>query len=361
MKKLVSVFILLAAFSFTSCEKEHDKRPDGIYADIETVKGNILVSLEFQKTPVTVANFISLAEGKNPFVNPKYKGKHFYDGLIFHRVINHFMVQGGDPEGTGNGNPGYKFKDEFNPTLKHDSEGVLSMANAGPNTNGSQFFITHNATPHLDGMHTVFGKVVEGMDVVNTIESNDEIISVTIIRKGKDANKFDAPKVFKDYYDKEAVELKKMADQYAEIQTVKTAEFESYRKKAIKTESGLKFAYIKKSGNAKPNPGTEVMFSYAGYFTNGLLFDTNYAEVAKAYGKYDINRDRQGGYAPFPFTYGNKQGLIPGFIEGMEKMAIGDKVMLFIPSYLAYGERGAQGAIPPNTDLIFEMELSPAK
>lgn len=172
MKKLFSVFALIALLNI-SCEKQHDNLPDGIYADIETVKGNIMVALEYKKTPVTVANFITLAEGKNPFVNPKYKGKPFYNGLVFHRVINHFMIQGGDPEGTGNGNPGYKFKDEFDTTLRHDKEGVLSMANAGPNTNGSQFFITHNATPHLDDMHTVFGHVIDGMDVVKAIEMND--------------------------------------------------------------------------------------------------------------------------------------------------------------------------------------------
>lgn len=357
MKKLFSVFVLFALFTI-SCEKKHDNLADGIYADIETVKGNIMVSLEYKKTPVTVANFISLAEGKNPFVSPKYKGKPFYNGLIFHRVVNHFMIQGGDPDGTGNGNPGYKFKDEFDQTLRHDKEGVLSMANAGPNTNGSQFFITHNPTPHLNDMHTVFGHVIEGMDVVNAIEMNDEIISVTIIRKGKDANQFDAVKTFKNYYDKEAVELKKMADKYAKVQADKVLEFEALSKKAIKTESGLKFAYIKKSNNPKPVAGTKVMFSYAGYFMNGDLFDTNYAEVAKTYGKYEVTRDRMGGYAPVPFQYGKKDGLIPGFIEGMEKMAVGDKIILFIPSYLAYGERGSQGVIPPNTDLIFEMELT---
>ncbi|WP_313807280.1 FKBP-type peptidyl-prolyl cis-trans isomerase [Flavobacterium sp.] len=149
-----------------------------------------------------------------------------------------------------------------------------------------------------------------------------------------------------------------MADQFAEVQKNKALEFEALQKTATKTESGLKFAFITKSGNAKPAHGTKVNFSYAGYFTNGLLFDTNYADVAKAYGTYDINRDRQGGYAPVPFSYGKKDGLIPGFIEGMEKMAVGDKIILFIPSYLGYGERGMQGAIPPNTDLVFEMELT---
>lgn len=358
MKTKFFYFLFALSLLFISCEKQFDKLPEGIYAEIETVKGNILIELEYKKTPVTVANFISLAEGKNPFVDPKYKGKPFYNGLKFHRVINHFMIQGGDPEGTGNGNPGYKFKDEFDPSLKHDTEGTVSMANAGPNTNGSQFFITHNPTPHLDGMHTVFGKVIDGMDVVNAIEMDDDIENITIIRRGKDANQFDAVKVFKTYYEKEAIELKKVEDKYAAVQKEKNLEFEALKKKSVKTESGLRFAYIKKSGNPKPNPGTQVFFSYAGYFMDGKLFDTNYAEVAKIYGKYDINRDRQGGYAPAPFTYGKKDGLIPGFIEGMEKMAVGDKVILFIPSYLAYGERGAQGVIPPNTDLIFEMELT---
>lgn len=361
MKKTFTGILLAFTLLLVSCKNNHENLPDGLYATIETPKGDIVVSLEYTKTPVTVANFVTLAEGKNPFVNAKYKGKPFYDGLTFHRVIQDFMIQGGDPDGNGNGGPGYRFKDEIDPSLKHNDSGVLSMANAGPNTNGSQFFITRSATPHLDGVHTIFGKVVEGMDVVAAIESHDEITTVTIIRKGAKASSFDALKVFKNYYDTEAVELKKIAEKTAKIKTDKMAEFDALKAKAIKTESGLQYFFLKKGNQPKLTPGTNVFFSYAGYFQNGELFDTNYKEVAELYGTYDQMRDQQGGYNAFPFEYGKKDGLIPGFIEGIEKMSTGDKLLLFIPSYLAYGERGAQGIIPPNTDLIFEIELSATK
>ncbi len=360
MKKTIIGLLLAFSALFISCKNNHENLADGLYANIETPKGDIVVSLEYTKAPVTVANFITLAEGKNPFVNAKYKGKPFYDGLKFHRVIQDFMIQGGDPDGNGSGGPGYRFKDEIDPSLKHNDSGILSMANAGPNTNGSQFFITHTATPHLDGVHTIFGKVVEGMDVVAAIEGNDEITKITIIRKGTKATAFDALKVFKNYYDTEAVELKKIAEKTAKIKTDKLVEFTALKAKATKTQSGLEYAFIKKGNQPKLTPGTDVLFSYAGYFENGELFDTNYKDVAELFGIYDQMRDQQGGYAPFPFKYGNKEGLIPGFIEGMEKMSTGDKLILFIPSYLAYGERGNQ-IIPPNTNLIFEIELSAKK
>lgn len=362
MRKALSILFLASITLFFSCkEKKNHNLSDGLYALIETSKGDIIVSLEYFKTPVTVANFVTLAEGKNPFVNAKYKGKPFYDGLTFHRVVPGFMIQGGDPDGNGTGSPGYKFKDEIDPSLKHNDSGILSMANAGKNTNGSQFFITHTATPNLDGIHTVFGKVVEGMEVVAAIEANDEITKVSIIRKGAKASAFDALKVFKNYYDTEAVELKKIAEKTAKIKTDKLAQFDELRAKSTKTQSGLQYAFIKKGNQPKLAPGTNVLFSYSGYFENGELFDTNYSDVAKLYEMYDEVRDQQGGYVPFPFEYGKKEGLIPGFIEGMEKMSTGDKIILFIPSYLAYGERGAQGVIPPNTNLVFEIELTATK
>lgn len=141
---------------------------DALNATIETSKGIIEVALTPDQTPVTVANFVNLAQ------------KGFYNGLSFHRVIDNFMIQGGDPAGNGTGGPGYTFQDEFSPTLKHDSAGTLSMANAGPGTNGSQFFITHTATPWLDGKHTVFGKVTKGQSVVNAITQGDKITKITI-------------------------------------------------------------------------------------------------------------------------------------------------------------------------------------
>ncbi len=171
------------------------KQADGIYAKFETSKGDIYAVLEHKKTPMTVANFVGLAEGqiKN---KAKAEGQHYYDGLKFHRVIPNFMIQGGCPLGTGTGDPGYKFPDEFDSSLKHTGPGILSMANAGPGTNGSQFFITHVETSWLDGKHTVFGHVIEGQDVVDKIAGNDTLNKLVILRKGAEAEAFDAAKVF---------------------------------------------------------------------------------------------------------------------------------------------------------------------
>ena len=212
MKQLKFLFTAALIALLGACNNPADKLEDGIYADISTSKGTIILKLEFEKTPITVANFITLAEGKNPFVEEKYKGKPFYDGLKFHRVLADFMIQGGDPLGTGEGNPGYRFADEFHEDLKHSKGGILSMANSGPNTNGSQFFITHKDTPWLDNLHSVFGEVVEGMEVVNAIAQEDVIEKITIIRKGVAAKKFDAVKIFKDYFQVEAKNQKIAAE-----------------------------------------------------------------------------------------------------------------------------------------------------
>lgn len=343
------------------------ENPDGIFAVMETNKGRITIELEYQKAPITVANFISLAEGTNNAVSEKYKGKKFYTGLKFHRVIANFMIQGGDPLGTGAGDPGYKFKDEFHPDLKHNSGGILSMANSGPATNGSQFFITHKETPWLDNKHTVFGKVTSGMDVVNAIAQNDVIMEVKIVRKGSDAKKFDAAKVFNEYFADKDAYAKKEADaleakkkeaeaKITPIKTAKVAELAKVRKTATKTASGLEYTVTKKGTGVKPTNGTNVYVHYSGYLEDGSLFDSSVEEVNKIYGKFDANRAAQNGYQPLASTVGSHR-FVPGFTEGLDQLSIGDKATLFIPSALGYGERGAGGVIPPNANIIFEVEL----
>jgi cyclophilin family peptidyl-prolyl cis-trans isomerase len=352
---------------------------EGIFATINTSKGDITVQLEFVKTPVTVANFVSLAEGKNAFVSKEEMiGKPFYNGLKFHRVIADFMIQGGDPEGNGSGNPGYAFKDEIT-DLKHDQPGILSMANSGPKTNGSQFFITHKETPWLDGKHTVFGRVTQGMNVVNQIAQDDLINKITITRKGAAAKAFDASKIFSDYYFNKAEEDKKDAEieaenqrkqdslmaaskkayfeKFAPVINAKKAYFDTTKASATTTESGLAYKITQKGTGIKPANGATFNFNYAGYFEDGTLFDSSIPEVCKEYGTFNPQREAQNGYRPFPFEAGKKEGLIPGFIEGLEQMTYGDKAIVFIPSKLAYGERGAGSVIPPNTNIIFELEM----
>lgn len=344
-------------------------KEEGIFATINTSKGAIVLTLDFQKAPVTVANFISLAQGKNEFVtDSKLKGKPFFDGLKFHRVINDFMIQGGDPQGTGAGGPGYAFKDEFIPELKFDKGGILAMANAGPKTNGSQFFITHKETPWLNGKHTIFGHVVQGMDVVNKIAQDDVIKNIVITQKGSLAKKFKAEKVFANYYNNKAEEEKKEAEAKAEAEKIQkekmaalTAEKVAYlnnqKTTATTSPSGLIYKITQKGTGTKPAAGTTVYFHYSGYFEDGKLFDSSREEIAKTYNVYNEMRAMQGGYNPFPFEIGKKDGMIPGFIEAINLLSFGDKMIAYIPSKLAYGESGAGGVIPPNATLIFELEI----
>jgi peptidylprolyl isomerase len=374
MKRIIVLLIALSTI-FTSCKDEHENLKDGLYAEIETSKGTILLELFYKKTPITVANFVSLAEGTNPFVSDDLKKKQLFDGLKFHRVISKtngdtedFMIQGGDPLGNGSGDCGYKFKDEIT-DLKFNEGGLLAMANSGPGTNSSQFFITHVPTPWLDGKHTIYGKVIEkGMEVVNAIVQNDAINSVKIIRKGEDAKKFDAVKVFSDYFKVEsenqkkqqALEtenLKKYQEQFKKAITEKLAFFADKKASASKLPSGLHYAIISKGSGKKPANGSAVMLNYSGFLEDGTLFDSNIESVAKAFGKFQEQRAAQNGYAPIPFQVGSKGAMIPGFEEGLSKMNIGDKAVLFIPSNLGYGENGAGNVIPPNANIIFEVEM----
>jgi len=369
MKRILSLLLVTFTVAFVGCKKdEHANLADGLYAEIETAKGSILVKLEYEKTPVTVANFVTLAEGKNDFVSENYKDKPLYDGLRFHRVISKtngdtedFMIQGGDPLGNGSGDAGYKFKDEIT-DLKFDKGGYLAMANSGPGTNGSQFFITIKETPWLDGKHTIFGHVVEnGMKVVNAIVQDDTINSIKIIRKGEAAKKFDAVKVFDDYYKVESENIKKQAALNAaalkKVTTDKLVGFAQAKASAIKLPSGLLYAILQKGSGKKPANGTKVFINYAGFLENGTLFDTSNPEVAKAFGTFDPQRAAQNGYSPISFEIGSKGAMIPGFEEGLSKLTIGDKAILFIPSKLGYGENGAGNVIPPNANIIFEVEM----
>ena len=353
MKKSI-LLLLLAVTSFYSCKNEHSNLPDGLYADIETNKGHIIVELDYKKAPITVANFVSLAEGKNEFVTDKnLKNKPFFDGLKFHRVIENFMIQTGDPLGTGSGDTGYKFKDEFT-DLKFNKAGVMAMANNGPGTNSSQFFITHVETPWLDGKHTIFGQVVQkGQEVVNQIKQDDNIVSVSIIRNGEAAKKFDVVKVFHDYFS----EIAKEQSKYAGVQKEKAASLNALKAKAIKTNSGLEYVITEKGTGKKPVIGSQVYISYSGFLEDGTLFDSSSADTSKAFGKFIEEKAQANGYQLIPFTAGSKQGLIPGFIEGIEQLSLGDKATIFIPSHLAYGTTGAGGVIPPNANIIFEIQL----
>lgn len=363
------LLLLITSLTLMSCKDEHSDLPDGLYAAIETNKGTVTVALDFEKTPITVANFITLAEGKNTFVAEDYKGKRFYDGLIWHRVIKEFMIQGGDPLGNGTGDAGYRFKDEIVPELVFDKPGILAMANSGPATNGSQFFITHVETPWLNGKHTIFGHVVgNGMEVVNQIVQNDEIKSVNIIRKGEAAKKFDAVKVFTNFFANEAENQKKQAlvdaenkrvyaEKYKAVQDAKMNALAEIRKSAEKSKTGLQYKITSKGTGKMPAKGTVIYFNHAGFLENGQLFDTSWESVATEFGQFDQNRANQKGYRANPFEIGKKVGMIPGFIEGLEKMPFGSKAVLFIPAHLAFGAQGAGDVVPPNTNIIFEVEL----
>ncbi|MDY7395177.1 peptidylprolyl isomerase [Aureibaculum sp. 2210JD6-5] len=361
--RIIKVLFLIVLIIVASCKpNNYPDLEDGLYADIQTDKGNILVQLEYKNTPITVANFVSLAEGTNPYVAKRFKQKPFYDGLKFHRVEKDYVIQGGDPQGTGEGGPGYQFEDEF-PTdkngdliLTHNRKGILSMANGGFDTNGSQFFITLREAPNLDGVHTVFGNTIDGLQVIDSIEKGDVINKIEIIRVGNESKKFNAPKVFGNYFkklEKEAEINDKMAKK-ARIEFLSLKE--KYESEADSLDSGLKIYFIKKGEGQKPKTGGVVNVYYSGYFTSGELFTTNNKEIAEHFLKYDPRLEARGGYSPKEMDYSPDAELIPGFKEGLQKMNVGDKVMLFIPSHLAYGTQG-RGPIPPDTDLIFELEI----
>ena len=326
--------LLISIITLNSCNmNNYSDLSDGLYADLETSKGNIILELYYEQAPTTVSNFVALAEGNHPVVDNQHEGKRYYDGLKFHRVIENFMIQGGDPSGTGSGGPGYQFDDEFNEELKHDGPGVLSMANAGPGTNGSQFFITHVETPWLDGKHSIFGKVNSGQDVVDEIEQDDIIKTVKVVRIGEAAKSFNAPKNFENYISEKSE---------ADILRAE-AEKESLEKLSEgmqETESGIKYK-ISKEGTG-PNAKKDDLLSvhYSLKLVDGSEIDSSLTRGA-----------------PIEFTCGVGQ-VIKGWDEAMQLLNKGSKARLIIPSELGYGAVGAgNGVIPPNATLIFDVEL----
>lgn len=315
--------------------KKYKTMKDGIYAKFFTSKGEITINLTYKLTPGTVGNFVALAEG-NLENTAKPQGKPYYDGIVFHRVIPDFMVQGGDPTGTGAGGPGYQFDDEFHPDLRHDTPGVLSMANAGKGTNGSQFFITHVATPWLDDNHTVFGKVIEGQEVVDAIAQGDKIEKLEIIREGEAAKNWNAVESFRQFEGAEASRKAAAKKEQEELLGELAAGFET-------TKSGLRYKITENGDGKQPQKGDVVVVHYTGMFTDGKVFDSS------------IQRKN-----PIDFPVGMGR-VIPGWDEGILLLKEGDKARFVVPSDLAYGAGGAGGVIPPNATLVFDVELVQVK
>jgi peptidylprolyl isomerase len=359
------LFALMTTAALVSCNSQNHVTvngekvdlEEGLYALFNTSEGDILVDLEYEKVPMTVGNFVALAEGKMP-VESKEAGTPFYNGTIFHRVIPDFMIQGGDPQGTGQGGPGYSFPDEFDPSLRHSDKGVLSMANSGPGTNGSQFFITDTATPWLDDRHSIFGKVVQGIEIVGKITevdrdnrdkpSTDVVLqTLQIIRKGESAKSFDGLAAFeKGKSDLEAAKAAKEEEARRKAEEVMQG--------AERTESGLGYIMKEKGNGKKPEIGQTVKVHYAGYLIDGSIFDTSIKSIAEEQGIYNPGREP---YAPFEVVYGPGARVIEGWKEGIQLLSVGDKARLIIPPHLGYGPQGAGGVIPPNATLIFDIEM----
>lgn len=316
---------------------------DGVFAVISTKKGDMILELYYKDTPLTVTNFVGLAEGNLDVT----KGKPFYNGLKFHRVISDFMIQGGDPAGNGTGGPGYQFEDEFDSKYRFDGSGVLAMANAGPGTNGSQFFITHVETPWLNDHHTIFGHIVDdaSQKVVNSISQGDVIESIKIYRQGEDAQKFSATQADFDELEKNAkvasLEKKRLA--LAE----KIAEVEKAFPNYAQDENGIYYKTTKTGSGQKIGTRKNVTTEYKGYFVNGSVFDGSSKMV-------------NGGHEALSFITGAGQ-MIPGFDVMVQDMKIGEVRTFVLPPDMAYGERGAGNVIPPNSFIVFDVEVVSVK
>lgn len=362
MKKLTFAFLFLT-LAFASCQEKYPDLKDGVYAEFVTTKGTFIAKLYNDTAPLTVSNFVALAEGTNGMVDSVYKGKRFYDGLVFHRVIKDFMIQGGDPNGDGSGNPGYAFPDEITDSIRFTSKGLLAMANSGPNTNGSQFFITLKETPWLDGRHTIFGEIVKGQEIIDSIgtvetEAADKPKVAIKIEKVNIINKGD---VKVPYFTEEMGKLEKdkklKEERIGKVAAVKAQEFQQQKAQADSLPSGLKILFTEKGTGPQPKEGDKILMNYAGYLANGTMFDSNIFANAEKYEMVDEMRKAAGQYVPVATDYSQNAGLIPGFREGLLQMKVGDKATIYIPSHLGYGKRGIPGVIPPDADLIFELQL----
>ena len=312
-KILMGLMLIFTVLSSAACEAKSNSKgkkmeilngKDGLYAVLETEKGTIVLNLFYKETPMTVTNFVGLAEGTLDAA----KGKPFYDGLKFHRVISNFMIQGGDPKGNGTGGPGYKFPDEFVDGLIFDKPGKLAMANSGSNTNGSQFFITHVPTDWLNYKHTIFGEVVTGQEVVDSVEQNNTIKSITIVRQGEEAKKMAA--------------------------VIEGCE---------KTENGIYFKIEKKGNGKKVGSGKKVSVEYKGYLVDGTLFDAS----------KDFHPQ---GHEPLEFTTGTGQ-MIKGFDQMVQEMEYEETRHMVLPPELAYGSQGYPGVIPGNAYICFDVKV----
>lgn len=314
---------------------------EGVFAVLTTEKGQIVLELFFKETPMTVSNFVGLAEGTLDAA----KGKPFYDGLTFHRVISDFMIQGGDPQGNGTGGPGYKFADEFVDGYIFDKPGKLAMANSGTNTNGSQFFITHVPTDWLNYKHTIFGQVVTGQDVVDSVAQGDHIISLKIIRQGKEAEKFT---VTQASFDKLTLEGAKKAIKFQEEQAKREAKKAEEQMKELtkgceKSKEGIYYKITEGGTGNKVGKGKNVTVGYCGYLVDGTLFDAS-------------KEFHPQGHDPLSFTTGAGQ-MIPGFDYMVQDMKLGETRTIIIPPALAYGENGYPGVIPGNAYICFDVKV----
>ena len=364
MKKIAFLLVLSTILTMGSCKSKYPNLEKGLYAEFVTNKGTFVAKFYEEATPLTVSNFVELAEGKHELVDSVYKGKPYFNGLTFHRVIKDFMIQGGDPRGDGTGNPGYTFPDEFVDSLQHDRKGLLAMANSGPVTNGSQFFITLKETPWLTGKHTIFGEIVMGQEVVDSIgvvkttKPGDKPVNPVIIEEVNIINKGNVavPSFSKQMEEMEKIKQEKEA-RLAKVAEDRAETFQEKKAEAKEYDSGIKIFWDKEGEGSKPDEGVMVMMNYAGFIDNGKLFDTNLQSVAEAYEAVDHRRVDAGRYSPVPTPYSKDAQLIPGFREALLEMKVGDKTTVFIPSHLAWGAQGAGNIIPPNSDVVFEIEI----